>query len=79
MEVKRGIVKEVYIPVKENEDIYSSNKIGFKVQVDDEIIKIEEEQNSYNVQMLKDDKVNIIKQVINGKEFIDIEKVDYNE
>ena len=79
MEVKRGIVKEVYIPVKENEDIYSSNKIGFKVQVDDEIIKIEEEQNSYNVQVLKDDKVNIIKQVINGKEFIDIEKVDYNE
>ncbi len=79
MEVKRGIVKEVYIPVKENEDIYSSNQIGFKVQVDDEIIKIEEEQNNYNIQILKDDKVNIIKQVINGKEFIDIEKVDYNE
>ena len=79
MEVKRGIIKEVYIPVKENEDIYSSNQIGFKVQVDDEIIKIEEEQNNYNIQILKDDKVNIIKQVINGKEFIDIEKVDYNE
>ncbi len=79
MEVKRGFIKEVYIPVKENDDIYSSNQIGFKIQIDNKVIKIEEEQNSYNTEILKNDEVNVIRQTIDGKEFIDIEKVDYNE
>lgn len=77
MESKKGIVTEVYIPVEE-QDIYSSNKIGFKIKVDNEIITLEETQDDFNIGILKNDEVSIIKQTIGGQEFIDIEKVDNN-
>ena len=77
VESKKGIVTEVYIPV-EGPDIYSSNKIGFKIKVDNEIITLEETQDDFNIGILKNDEVSIIKQTIGDKEFIDIEKVDNN-
>ena len=71
-----GKVIEVYIPLKNNEDVMTNNKIGFKVKVGQEVITIEQEQNEINSKIYKDDTVEIIKQVINGKEFIDIESID---
>lgn len=55
--MKKGLVVEVFIPVKENENVMSSNKIGFKVKVDNEIIEVIEEQNIVNATIHKDDKV----------------------
>lgn len=71
MNILKGIIKEVYVPDK---DVMNSNKIGFKVEVNNEIICIEEEQNDYNSTILKDDKVDIVKQIIDNIEFIDIKK-----
>lgn len=71
-----GKVIEVYIPLKNNEDVMTNNKIGFKVKVGQEVITIEQEQNEINSKIYKDDTVEITKQVINGKEFIDIECID---
>ncbi len=70
-----GIVKEVYIPTEKNQDIMCSDKIGFKIQTDNGIINIIEPQNDYNSQIYKDDEVVIIKRIIDGIEFTDIEKV----
>jgi len=72
MEILKGLIKEVYIPDK---DVMNSNKIGFKVEVTNKIICIEEEQNHYNVNILKGDKVVIVKQEINNIEFVDIKKL----
>ena len=72
MERKFGVVKEVYIP-NDNVDVMLSNRIGFKVYVNNEIITIEEEQNEINANIYKDDKVIVTKQIISGKEFMDIE------
>lgn len=55
--MKKGLVIEVFIPVKENENVMSSSKIGFKVKVDNEIIEVIEEQNIVNATIHKDDKV----------------------
>jgi hypothetical protein len=74
-----GIVEEVYIPFDKNQDIMFSHKIGFKVRVNNEIIIIEEEQNESNAFILKGDKVTIIKQFVNDKLFIDIEKLGDEE
>ncbi len=54
---KTGVVVEVFIPVKENENVMFSSKIGFKVKVDNEIIEVIEEQNIVNATIHKDDKV----------------------
>lgn len=80
-----GKVIEVYIPkeYKNNKmiDIVDSKKIGFKIQIDDEIIQIEQEQNEVNSNIFRDDFVIITTQIISNKEFIDIEKYygDENE
>lgn len=63
-----GKVIEVYT----SSDDINSNKIGFKVMVDNEIINILEEQNEDNIKIYKDDEVLIHKQVIDGKEYLDI-------
>lgn len=63
-----GKVIEVYT----SSDDINSNKIGFKVMVDNEIINILEEQNEDNIKIYKDDDVLIHKQVIDGKEYLDI-------
>lgn len=76
-----GIVKEVYIPEEYKNgnllDIMDRSVIGFKVLIDDEIQDFQFEQDEFNVQIMKNDEVLIIKQVIDGKEYIDIEGVDY--
>ena len=73
MERKVGRVVEVFIP---EEDNLNDMDIGFKVLVDDNVIEIIEEQNEFNINILKDDLVLITKQVISNKEFIDIELYD---
>ena len=81
MEKLYGIVKEVYIPEQYKNgnllDVMDRNVIGFKVLIDDEILDFQFEQDEFNVQIMKNDEVLIIKQVIDGKEYIDIEGVDY--
>ena len=52
-----GIVKEVFIPVNTNENVMTSTKIGFKIELNGKIIEVIEEQNIINVMIHKDDKV----------------------
>lgn len=54
---RKGLVVEVFIPVKGNESVMSSSKIGFKIKVDNEIIEVIEEQNIINDNIHKDDQV----------------------
>lgn len=54
---RKGLVVEVFIPVKGNESVMSSGKIGFKIKVDNEIIEVIEEQNIINANIHKDDQV----------------------
>ena len=81
MEKLYGIVNEVYIPEQYKNgqllDIMDRNVIGFKVLIDEDIQSFEFEQNEFNVRIMKDDEVVITKQIIDGKEYIDIEGVDY--
>lgn len=81
MEKLYGTVKEVYIPEEYKNgnllDIMDRNVIGFKVLIDDEIKDFQFEQDEFNVKIMKNDEVLIIKQVIDGKEYVDIEGVDY--
>lgn len=81
MEKLYGIVKEVYIPEQYKNgnllDVMDRSIIGFKVLIDDDVQDFQFEQDEFNVQIMKNDEVLIIKQVIDGKEYIDIEGVDY--
>jgi len=52
-----GIVKEVFIPVNTNENVMTSTKIGFKIELNGKIIEAIEEQNIINAMIHKDDKV----------------------
>lgn len=79
MEEIKGIIEEVYIPVEDNQDVMFSKKIGFIVKCEDEVINLIEEQDIYNANILKGDKVIIKKQVISEKLFIDIEKIEGEE
>ena len=80
MDKKYGKVIEVFIPegiVNERKlDVMDSKKIGFKVQVEDKIIEIIEEQDEHNCNIKRNDDVIITTQNISGKEFIDIELLD---
>ena len=81
MEKLYGIVKEVYIPEQYKNgnllDVMDRSVIGFKVLIDEDIQEFQFEQDEFNVKIMKNDEVLIIKQVIDGKEYIDIEGVDY--
>ena len=81
MEKLYGIVKEVYIPEQYKNgnllDVMDRSVIGFKVLIDDEVQDFQFEQDEFNVKIMKNDEVLIIKQVIDGNEYIDIEGVDY--
>ena len=67
-----GRVKEVYIP----EDSYIDNyKIGFKVQVENQIFTIEETQTLENAKIYKDDFVFLNKIIIDNKEYYNIEPI----
>ena len=81
MEKLYGIVREVYIPLQYKNgnllDVMDRSVVGFKVLIDDEVLDFQFEQNEFNVKIMKNDNVVIIKQVIDGKEYIDLEVVDY--
>lgn len=84
MEKLIGKVIEVFIPREYKNNILidemNSNKIGFKVEIDENIMEIIEEQDEVNTDIYKDDLVVITKQKINDIEFIDIEKYgEYDE
>ena len=80
-----GKVIEVFIPntnINNKEiDIIDSNNIGFKIDINDEIITIIEVQNEHNSKIYKNDKVIITKQKILDKEYVDIDlyEGEYNE
>ena len=80
MERKIGKVIEIFIPEEYKNgrliDIMDSNKIGFKVQLEDELIEIVEEQDEFNANIMKNDLVMITKQNISGTDFVDIELYD---
>ena len=77
MERKIGKVIEVFIPTEYKNDrkidVMDSTKIGFKVQLEDELIELIEEQNEFNANIMKNDLVMITKQNISGTDFVDIE------
>lgn len=80
MQKKIGKVLNVFIPeeYKNNQliDEMNSNKIGFKVMLEDGIIEIIQEQNEQNSAIMKNDLILITRQTISGKSFIDIELYD---
>lgn len=73
-----GKVMEVFVPEQYKNgillDAMDRTNIGFKIQIDDEIIEIEQEQNELNSNIFKDDLVIVTTQIISNKKFIDIEK-----
>ena len=71
-------IEEVFIP-KDVVDEINSDKIGFKINKDGKIIEIVQDVNEYNSTILKNDKVNITEKIINGKKYIDIEKIEDGE
>lgn len=80
MDKKPGKVIEVFIPEEivngRKLDVMDSKKIGFKVQVEDKIIEVIEEQDEHNSNIMKNDDVIITTQIISGKKFVDIELLD---
>lgn len=62
-----GRVREVFIPDNFNE------KIGFRVETQDGMKEVIEDQNEYNAKILREDKVILTEQVIDNHYFIDIE------
>ncbi|MBQ9024420.1 MAG: hypothetical protein IJ105_04285 [Bacilli bacterium] len=73
--MKIGIVKEVFIP-NDIIDEMNLDKIGFKINIDGKIIEMIQDVDDYNSTILKNDKVNIIEKIIDGKKYIDIEKIE---
>ncbi len=70
---KIGKVKEVFIP---EDKTINSDKIGFKVMLDTEMIEIIEKQDEKNSNIFKDDLVIITETNISNKIFKDIELYD---
>lgn len=62
-----GRVVEVFIPDNMNQEV------GFRVETNEEIKEIIEEQDEYNAKILREDNVIVTEQIIDGKYFIDIE------
>ena len=73
-----GIVEEVFIPSDETDEI-NSDRIGFKINNNGKIIEIIQDVDDYNSTILKNDKVNIIEKNLDGKKYIDIEKIEDGE
>ena len=79
--IKRiGQVIDVFIPEEYRAgriiDEMDSNKIGFKIMIENEIIEVIQIQNEYNAEIMVDDMVVVTEQNISGKTFIDIELYD---
>ena len=62
-----GRVVEVFIPDNMNQEV------GFRVETNEGIKEIIEEQDECNVKILREDNVIVTEQIIDGKYFIDIE------
>lgn len=62
-----GRVVEVFIPDNMNQEV------GFRVETNEEIKEIIEEQDEYNAKILREDNVIVTEQIIDEKYFIDIE------
>ena len=62
-----GRVVEVFFPDNMNQEV------GFRVETNEGIKEIIEEQDEYNAKILREDNVIVTEQIINGKYFIDIE------
>ena len=75
-----GRVIEIFIPEQYNNgallDVMDRTLIGFKVDTDEGVKEIIQEQDDFNAKIFRDDMVVITEQVIDGKPFIDIELVD---
>lgn len=71
-----GRVVEVYIPEQYKDgnllDVMDRTNIGFKIITEDGIQDIVVTANEDNAKIMKKDLVEITKQTISGKEFIDI-------
>lgn len=76
MKKKYGIVKEVYIPAINNQDVMVSDKIGFVIEVDSKLYNYETEQNEEVADIMKNDKVEITIQIIDNHKFVDIRKFE---
>lgn len=74
MDKKYGIVKKVYIPGDNSSDVMISNKIGFVIEIDNKLFKFECEQNDEICEIMKNEKVELITQIIDNHKFIDIKK-----
>ena len=70
MKKLKGKVIEVFIPDDNNKEI------GFRVETSEGVKEIREEQDEYNVGILREDKVVLTEQVIDNHYFIDIELDD---
>lgn len=72
-----GKVIEVFVPEQYKNgnllDVMDRTNIGFKVMTDNGIKEVIQEQNEFNVKIMKNDLVTIIEQTISGKDFVDIE------
>ena len=81
MEKKYGSVKKVYIPVMNNQDVMISNKVGFIIEIDSKLYRYEIEQNEEVANIMRNDRVEIIIQIIDNHKFVDIRKFegDQNE
>lgn len=78
-----GKVIEVFVPEQYKNgnllDVMDRTNIGFKVMTDNGIKKVIQEQNEFNVKIMKNDLVTIIEQTISGKDFVDIELYEGDE
>lgn len=81
MEKNMGVIKKVYIPNDNKNDVMISNKIGFIIEIDNRLYKYEIEQNEEICEIMKNDKVELIIQTIGNHKFVDIRKSgdEYNE
>ena len=77
MNIITGQVKEVFIP--KTEDELNPENIGFNVLVSDKILKIIVPVDEETSAIYKDDYVNIIEHILQGKTYFDIEKVEDDE
>lgn len=77
-----GMVVEVFIPeeYKDNQlvDVMNSDKIGFKVKLNEDIVTIILEQDERNAEIFREDLVRLIMDDETGK-FINIELYDGEE
>lgn len=62
-----GRVVEVFIPDNMNQEV------GFRVETDEGLKEIIEEQDEYNAKILREDNVIVTEQIIDGQYFVDIE------